>query len=79
MNRNIKKYRKNVRNDMKNMKTTNSKEYWKILNGGSRKKQPNISIEKLYDFFKNLNQENIEEEQELNYEEIERNVENISK
>ena len=39
----------------------------------------NISIEKLYDFFKNLNQENIEEEQELNYEEIERNVENISK
>ncbi|CAG2219045.1 unnamed protein product [Mytilus edulis] len=76
MNRNIKKYRKNVRNDMKNMKTTNSKEYWKILNGGSRKKQPNISIEKLYDFFKNLNQGNIEEEQELNHEEIERNIEN---
>jgi hypothetical protein len=33
----------------------NPKEYWKILNKGQKKKQPNISIDVLYEFFKNLN------------------------
>jgi hypothetical protein len=32
-----------------------SLEYWKILNKGQKKKQPNISIDVLYEFFKNLN------------------------
>jgi hypothetical protein len=30
-------------------------EFWKILNQGKRKTQPNISLQKLFEFFKNLN------------------------
>ena len=37
------------------MKTSNPKEYWKILNQGRAKKQPNIPIEDLFTFFQNLN------------------------
>jgi uncharacterized pyridoxamine 5'-phosphate oxidase family protein len=35
--------------------TNNPKEYWKILNSGRHKKQPNISIENLLQFKKKLN------------------------
>jgi hypothetical protein len=37
----------------------NPKEFWKLLNKGKRKKQPNIEINKLYDFFQNLNTRDI--------------------
>jgi hypothetical protein len=37
------------------LRSKNPKEYWKILNKGQKKKQPNISIDVLYEFFKNLN------------------------
>jgi hypothetical protein len=37
------------------LRSKNPKEYWKILNKGRKKKQPNISIDVLYDFFLNLN------------------------
>jgi hypothetical protein len=37
----------------------NPKEFWKLLNKGKRKKQPNIEIDKLYDFFQNLNTRDI--------------------
>jgi hypothetical protein len=36
---------------MHNLSKNNPKEYWKLLNKGERKKQPNIEIDKLYDFF----------------------------
>ena len=36
------------------MSKNNPKEFWKLLNKGKRKKQPNIEIEKLNDFFQNL-------------------------
>ena len=39
---------------MRNLRTNNPKEYWKILNSGRHKKQPNISIENLLQFFKHL-------------------------
>lgn len=47
-----------MRNKMKNMKTKNPKEYWKLLNGEhkQKQKQPNIPIQILYDFFKELNE-----------------------
>jgi hypothetical protein len=35
------------------MSKNNPKEFWKILDKGKRKKQPNIEIDKLYDFFQN--------------------------
>jgi len=52
---------------MKELRSKNSKEYWKILNSGSSKKQPNISISSLFDFFKKLNEtlDNIENDYDL--------------
>ena len=35
---------------MRNLRTNNPKEYWKILNSGRHKTQPNISIENLLQF-----------------------------
>ena len=50
-----KQYRKDMRNRLKNLKGSNSKEYWSILNRGTKKRQPNIPLDDLYDFFKKLN------------------------
>jgi hypothetical protein len=49
------KYRQNWCRRLKNMRTKDPKEFWKILNQGKRKTQPNISLQKLFEFFKNLN------------------------
>ena len=55
LDKSIKKYRKDMKKKMKNMKTKNPKEYWRLLNNGPRQRQPNIPLELLHDFFKNLN------------------------
>jgi len=39
----------------KNKKTSDPKEYWKLLNKGSNRKQPNVPLGDLFKFFKNLN------------------------
>jgi hypothetical protein len=74
------KYRQNLCRRLKNMRTKDPKEFWKILNQGKRKTQPNISLQKLFEFFKNLNTApsddigadlpnlNVEELNQLNYE-----------
>jgi len=65
---------------LKNMRTKHPKKFWKILNQGKRKTRPNISLQKLFEFFKNLNTAssddigadlpnlNVEELNQLNYE-----------
>jgi hypothetical protein len=60
-------HRKEMRQKMKELRSKNSKEYWKILNSGCRKKQPNISISSLFDLFKKLNEAlvNIEHDYDL--------------
>jgi hypothetical protein len=35
--------------------SANPKDFWKLLNKGKRKNQPDIGIDKLFDFFKDLN------------------------
>ena len=35
--------------------STNPKDFWKLLNKGKRKNQSDIGIDKLFDFFKDLN------------------------
>jgi len=40
---------------LRNLRTNNPKAYWKILNNGRHEKQPNISIENLFQFFNTLN------------------------
>jgi hypothetical protein len=46
-----KNYRKKFSEDIQHLSKNNPKEFWKLLNKGKRKKQPNIEIDKLYDFF----------------------------
>jgi hypothetical protein len=45
----------NIDTQIYNLNRTMVFEYWKILNMGQKKKQPNISNDVLYDFSKNLN------------------------
>ena len=72
--------RQNLCKRLKNISTKHPKEFWKILNQGKRKTRPNISLQKLFEFFKNLNTApsddigadlpnlNVEESNQLNYE-----------
>ena len=65
---------------MKTISTKHPKQIWKILNQGKRKTRPNISLQKLFEFFKNLKTApsddigadlpnlNVEESNQLNYE-----------
>jgi hypothetical protein len=40
---------------IKKLKTSDPKEYWKLLNKERDRKQPNIPLGDLFKFFKNLN------------------------
>jgi hypothetical protein len=55
MEANIKMHRKEMSRRIKNLRSNNSKEYWNILRQGTNKKQPNISIDSLFEFFRNIN------------------------
>ena len=55
LDKNQKLYRNKITKQLRNLRTNNPKEYWKILNSGRHKKQPNISIEDLLQFKKKLN------------------------
>ena len=44
-----------MRQKIHNLRSTNPKEYWKIINSGRKQISPNISINVLFDFFKTLN------------------------
>jgi uncharacterized protein YeeX (DUF496 family) len=37
------------------LRSNNSKEYWNILRQGTNKKLPNISIDSIFEFFRNIN------------------------
>jgi hypothetical protein len=55
MDTSIRKYRQTMKKELKTLTSENPKEYWKILNKGQKKKQPNICNDVLCDFKKNLN------------------------
>ena len=47
---------------LKNLKSSNPKDFWKIINSGEEKDKCNAPIKDLYDYFKNINNaENIKE------------------
>ena len=59
-------HRKEMRQKMKELRSNNGKEYWKILNSGCRQKQTNISISSLFDFFSlNETPDNIENDLDI--------------
>ena len=51
MDANIKMRRKEMSRKIKTLRSNNSKEYWNILRQGTNKKQPNILIDSLFEFF----------------------------
>jgi hypothetical protein len=44
----IKKHRKEMTKKIKNLRSNNSKEFWKLMRKGTYRKQPNISIDTLF-------------------------------
>jgi hypothetical protein len=44
MDRCIRKHRKKMKQKIHNLRSTNPKEYWKIINSGRKQISPNISI-----------------------------------
>ena len=46
MDKSIRKHRKKIRNKINNLKSTNPKEYWKILNSRRKQHSPDIPINK---------------------------------
>ena len=55
LDENIRKYNNDLRNKLKNMRTKNPKDFWKIFNKGRKRDHSDISIESLFTFFKDLN------------------------
>ena len=75
MDANIKMHRKEMSRKLKNLRSNNSKEYWNILRQGTNKKQPNISIDSLFEFFRNINKApETNNEDEINLPDIDSNL-----
>jgi hypothetical protein len=55
LDKNQKLYRNKITKQLRNLRTNNPKEYWKIPNSGRHRKQQNISITNLLQFLKKLN------------------------
>jgi hypothetical protein len=63
MDEKYKIYCKFFSDDLNNASRDNPKHFWKILGGRKRKQQPNIEINTLYEFFKDLNTKGPDEQQ----------------
>lgn len=68
MNFHINQYNKNMQEKLRNLKSKNPKDFWKIINSLEKSKDnPNIDLDTLYEFFKNLNEQTAEDEQEYTF------------
>ena len=78
---NINIHRKEMSRKIENLRSNNSKEYWNILRQGTNKKQPNISIDSLFEFFRNINKApETNNEDEINLPDIDNNlINNLNK
>ena len=67
MNFHINKYNQNMQNKLRKLKSTNPKDYWKIMNSINKNKDnDSIDIETLYNFFKNLNEQGHDANDDVN-------------
>lgn len=62
MNKSIREHRKTFRKKMNNLKNSNPKEFWKILNTKKERNKPCVPMNVLYEFFKDLNSSDEEDE-----------------
>jgi hypothetical protein len=67
LDKNMRLYRKKMSLELRNLRKSNSKEYWKILNRGKTETEPNIPIESLFEYFKNLNETPIENDKAFSF------------
>jgi hypothetical protein len=49
-------HRRQLSREINDLKSSNSQEFWKLLKKGKSREQPNIPIDKLFEFFKSLNE-----------------------
>ena len=56
LDKNSKNYREKMKKELNNLKTSDPKEYWKILNRSREKKQADIPMEDLFNFFEKFKQ-----------------------
>lgn len=56
LDKSIRTHRQKIRNKINNLKATNPREYWKIINSSKKKNSPEIPIDILFDYFKKLNE-----------------------
>ena len=74
MNFYINKFNHNIQDKLRNLKSTNPKDYWKIINSLSKKKDNDkIDIEILHEFFKNLNEQSHEADDDVHINRTEQN------
>ena len=67
MNFHINKHNKSTQEKLRNLKSKNPRDFWRIMNSLDKSKDnENIDIETLYDFFKNLNEQNEREDMSPN-------------
>ena len=59
MNFHLNKHVRNTQNKLRKLKSSNPKEFWKIINSlENKQEEQNINLETLYEFFKGLNENN---------------------
>ena len=58
--KNISRYKNSFHNKIRGMRQTSPREYWKYVNSANKKHiNPNVDIDMFYDFFKNINENEI--------------------
>ena len=68
MDENIIRYNNEISNKMKTLKTKNPREFWKLFNRCNTRNKSDISINTLFDFFKELNKNKFENDPDLHFE-----------
>ena len=65
----VQRYRYDLSQKLKNLRSTNPKDYWKILNASSKDKKCAVDINDMYNFLKDVNKSEFEEQyhQDSNY------------
>ena len=58
MDESIKNDRKNIAKKLKDLHSTNPKDYWKILNRSDKNKKCAVDINDMYNFLKDMNEDN---------------------
>lgn len=68
MDKCIKNYRNGISRKLSLLRSTNSKEYWKVLNSGDKKSTSAVDINKMHKFMSDVNTSECDDTPTLNHE-----------